>query len=137
MRSKSLRALLVLLSISVAASVHSQTEDPIQALKDSLTQGSGSILQDILGKGSGAGKKSDQKLQTPETIQTKPEQSKDLFEKENKEKTRDDRILRQFNEDPELRADDTVLIEMNPVEDICKRYGINMGGQIPNTGNNP
>ncbi len=114
-------ALLVLLSISLTASVYSQTEDPIQALKDSLSQGQqGSILEGVLGKGTG--KKTDSKLNTPETVQQKTNQTTDLFDKANKEKTRDDRILRQLNEDPELRANDTVLIEMTPVEDICTRY---------------
>jgi polysaccharide biosynthesis/export protein len=138
MRSKSLRALLVLLSISLTASVHSQSEDPIQALKDSLSQGQqGSILEGVLGK-SGTGKKTDPKLNTPETVQQKANQTTDLFDKtNNKEKTRDDRILRQANEDPELRANDTVLIEMTPVEDICTRYGNGLNGQFPGNGNNP
>jgi polysaccharide biosynthesis/export protein len=140
MRSKSLRALLVLLSISLTASVHSQTEDPIQALKDSLTngqQGSGSVLQGVLGTDS-SGKKTDKKLNTPETIQQqKSTQTMDLFDKANKEKTRDGRVLRQVNEDPELRADDTVLIEMSSVDDICERYGNSSGGQPgSNNGNN-
>jgi polysaccharide export outer membrane protein len=139
MRSKPLRALLVLLSISLTASVHSQTEDPLQALKDSLTngqQGSGSVLQGVLGGTDGTGKKTDKKLNTPDTMQQQQKSNQtDLFEKANKEKTRDDRILRQVNEDPELRADDTVLIEMSSVQDICDRYGNGLGSQAAN-GNN-
>jgi polysaccharide export outer membrane protein len=124
--------------IGSTASVQSQTEDPIQALKDSLSQDQqGSILQGVLGNGNGTGKKTDQKLNTPETVQSKSNQNAELLEKANKEKTRDDRILRQFNEDPELRADDTVLIEVTPLEDICERYGNGFNGQFPNTGNNP
>ena len=49
-----------------------------------------------------------------------PERSKDITRP--RIKTRDGRILRQFDEDPELRADDTVMIEMTPVDDICNRY---------------
>jgi polysaccharide export outer membrane protein len=141
MRSKSLRALLVLLSISLTASVHGQVEDPLQTLKDSLSQGSqgSSILESVLGKS--GNKKTDSKLNTPETVQQpKTNQTTDFFDKTNinKEKTRDDRILRQVNEDPELRANDTVLIEMTPVEDICTRYGNGQNGQFPpNSGNNP
>jgi polysaccharide export outer membrane protein len=133
MQSRSLRALLIFLSLSLTALVHSQTEDPIQALKDSLSQGQqGSILQDVL-KGTGTGKKTDQKLSTPETVQQKRDQTTDLLEKANKEKTRDDRILRQNNEDPELRADDTVLIDITSTDDICTRFGLGLIG--PNSGN--
>jgi polysaccharide biosynthesis/export protein len=134
MRNKSLAALLVLLSIGLTASAQNQSEDPMQALKDVLSQGQqGSVLQDVL-KGNGTGKKTDQKLNTPETTQQKRDQNTtDLFEKANKEKTRDDRVLRQLNEDPELRADDTVLIDMASLGDICVRFGL--GG--PNSSNAP
>jgi polysaccharide export outer membrane protein len=135
MRSRSLRALLAILALSLTASVHSQSEDPIQSLKDSLSQGQqGSILQDVLGKGTGT-KKTDQKLQTPETVQSKRDQTTDFLDKANKEKTRDDRILRQSYEDPELRADDTVLIDVASVDDMCSRFGL--GPPNPNSPNNP
>jgi polysaccharide biosynthesis/export protein len=138
MRIRSLRALLVFLSLSLTASVHSQTEDTIQALKDSLSQGGsgqGSILENILGSGKGTKNKTDQKLETPETVQQKRDQSTDLLERANKEKTRDDRILRQSNEDPELRADDTVLIDVTSLDDICTRFGLGLIG--PNSNNGP
>src|SRR5882757_4176296 len=136
MRNKSLAALWVLLSIGLTASAQNQTEDPMQALKDALSQGQqGSVLQDVL-KGNGTGKKTDQKLNTPETMQQKRDQNTtDLFEKANKGKTRDDRIVRQNNEDPELRADDTVLIDMTSLDDICSRFGLGLGG--PNSNNGP
>src|ERR1700722_6653368 len=119
MRSNSLGAVLVLLSLGLASSVRSQNDDPIQALKDSIAPDQqSSILQGVLGKGSGNGKKTDSKLDTPETVQSKTNQRQDLLN-DKKEKTRDGRILRQINEDPELRADDTVLIEMTPLEEIC------------------
>ena len=139
MRSKSLGALLVLLSFGLTASVRSQNSDPIQALKDSLSgdQQGGGLLQGILGNGNGTNKKTDQKLQTPETIQTQSDRTNDLYDKFNGQKTRDGRILRQMNEDPELRADDTVLIEMNSVDDICTRYGNGPGAQTTNNPNNP
>ena len=135
MRSRSLHAFLAVLALSLTASVHGQSEDPIQSLKDSLTQGGqqGSIIQDVLGKGTG-NKKTDQKLQTPETVQSKRDQTTDFLEKANKEKTRDDRILRQNNEDPELRANDTVLIDVASVDDMCSRFGL--GPPNPNSPNN-
>jgi protein involved in polysaccharide export with SLBB domain len=133
MGNRSFGTLFAVLSICLAASAHSQSDDAMQALKDSLSQDQqGSILQGVLGKGEGTGKKTDQKLNTPETVQ-KTKQEAEL-EREKKEKTRDGRVLRQFNEDPELRADDTVLIEMTPIDDLCDRY--RLGAASPNP-NNP
>ncbi len=139
MRSRSLGALLVLLSVGLTASAQNQgDDDTIQALKDSMSQDQqGSVLQGILGKGNGTNKKTDQKLNTPETVQPKTNQSTDLFEKGRRDKTRDGRILRQLGEDPELRADDSVLIEMTSVEDMCSRYVGGTGGQNANNPNNP
>ena len=111
---RSLGAIFVLLSLALAGSAPGQNQDPIQALKDTLTGGSsgqGGVLQNILGNGKGTKKQTDDKLNTPETIQPKTEES-DQYENFKKDKTRDGRILRQFDEDPELRKDDSVLIEM-------------------------
>ena len=44
-------------------------------------------------------------------------------------KTLDGRILRRLGEDPELRPDDTVMIEMTPVTDMCERNGYGVGRQ--------
>jgi protein involved in polysaccharide export with SLBB domain len=134
MRNSSFGALCVLLSCGLAASARSQSDDTIQALKDSLSQDQqGSVLQSVLGKGEGT-KKTDQKLNTPETVQSKSRQEQDQMERDRKEKARDGRILRQNNEDPELRPDDTVLIEMTPIDDLCDRYRLGLVG--PN-GSNP
>jgi protein involved in polysaccharide export with SLBB domain len=131
MQSRSLAAVAIWLSIVFVSTVEAQSDDPLQALKDSMSQDQqGSLLQGVLGKGDGTGKK-DSKLKTPETVKPKIDETTDLYGKANKEKTRDGRILRQFNEDPELRADDTVLIEVTPLDDICNRYGNNLNGQLP------
>ncbi len=53
---------------------------------------------------------------TPETVQPSP----DLLDNA-QEKTRDGRILRQSDEDPELRADDSVMVEMTSLDDMCNR----------------
>ncbi|HWX30686.1 MAG TPA: SLBB domain-containing protein [Steroidobacteraceae bacterium] len=117
MRSRFLRATAVLLSIGLASSVHTQTPEQIQALKDSLTpEQQSSLLQGVIGKGDGTGKKTDKKLNTPETVTPKNEDLTGLFDKNKKDKTADGRILRQMDEDPELRANDTVLIELTPIE---------------------
>jgi polysaccharide biosynthesis/export protein len=136
-------AWLAVVWCSLVAPVYGQSEDPIQALKDSLSGGDsqGTLLQGVLGKGDNA-KKTDQKLNNPETVQKKNDQS-DLIDKLNKsnaEKTRDGRYLRQRDEDPELRADDTVLVELTPLEDVCARYGNlqntqpQVNGTVPGTG---
>ncbi len=119
MRHRALVALLAALSIGVAGSTQSQTSDTLQALKNSLSPDQqSSILQDVLGK-SGTGKKTDPKLQTPETIRRKNGDQSDLLEKEKNQKTVDGRPLRQFDEDPELRANDTVLIELVSLDELC------------------
>ena len=62
MRSRLLGALLVMLSVGLTASA--QTQDQLQALKDTLSPDSqSSILQGVLGKGDGTGKKTDNKRQ--------------------------------------------------------------------------
>ncbi|MGO9934847.1 MAG: SLBB domain-containing protein [Steroidobacteraceae bacterium] len=121
--------LLLMLSIGLAASAQTPTPDQLQALKDSLSPDQqNAILQGI--KGSATGKKTDEKLKTPETVQPSPESL------ENARKTRDGRFLRQFDEDPELRADDTVIVEMTSLEDLCKseRYGAQGSGGNLNNG---
>jgi polysaccharide export outer membrane protein len=102
-----------MLSMGLAASAQTPTSDQLQALKDLSPDQQNAILQGI--KGNAAGKKTDPKLKTPETVQ----QSTDLSD--NAKKTRDGRILRQSDEDPELRAGDTVMIEMTSLDDICNR----------------
>jgi polysaccharide export outer membrane protein len=121
MKSRWIGALLAALSIGLAAPTQSQNSDTLQNLKNSLSPDQqSSILQDVLGgKGSGTGKKTDQKLETPETVRRKTTE-KDLFETNNKiEKTLDGRTLRQLDEDPELREDDTVLIELISLDELC------------------
>ena len=115
MRSRALWAALALMSLGLAASAQSPTSDQLQALKDTLSPDQqGSILQGVLGNKDTSGKKSDQKLNMPETVKPKNRESDQYDDYGNKLKTRDGRPLRQSNEDPELRADDTVLIELNP-----------------------
>ncbi len=115
MRSRALWAALALMSLGLAASAQSPTSDQLQALKDTLSPDQqGSILQGVLGNKDTGGKKSDQKLNMPETVKPRNRQSDQYDDFGNKIKTRDGRSLRQLSEDPELRADDTILIELNP-----------------------
>jgi polysaccharide export outer membrane protein len=113
MRTRFLGGLLLALSMGLAASAQTPTADQLQALKDLSPDQQNAILQGI--KGNGTGKTTDPRLKTPETVRP----STDLSD--NAKKTRDGRILRQSDEDPELRADDTVVIEMTSLDDICNR----------------
>src|ERR1700691_4845042 len=122
MRNSSFWAFVVVFTATLTASAQTTT-DPLQALKDTLGNGNGdqqNILQDVLGNTQN-GKKTDKKLETPETVRP-PTDQKDITEKNIK--TRDGRTLRQLNEDPELRADDSVTIELRPVDDVCVRYNL-------------
>ena len=72
MRFRALGALVAVLSIGLAASTQSQTSDTLQALKNSLSPDQqGSILQNVLGNAGGTGKKTDQKLDMPDTVRRK------------------------------------------------------------------
>src|ERR1700728_931130 len=138
MRSRSLGALLVLLTMGVAGSAESQSQadDPIQALKDSLSRDQGSsLLQSVLGKGDGTGKKTDSKLNTPETVQSKSERAPSDKNKAKLQIIADGRILRQRGENPELRADDTVLIDLTSFDDVCNRNGNSTDGENNNNNN--
>src|SRR5580658_1151442 len=89
MRSRFLWALLLVFSVGLTASAQNSATDQIQALKDSLSPDQqDSILQGVLGKGNQNGKKTDQKLKTPDTVLPKGD------EKNKKKETFDGRILR-------------------------------------------
>ncbi len=117
MRIRFLRAAAVLLSIGMASSAQTQTADTLQALKDSIPPDQqSSIIQNVLGKADGTGKKTDKPLDAPETVLPKADDTRDQTRRIKKLETFDGRVLRQMDEDPELRADDTVLIELTPVD---------------------
>jgi protein involved in polysaccharide export with SLBB domain len=128
-----LRGLLVLLALGLASSAQTQnSQDPLQSLKDSLPQDAqSSILQGVLGNDQNGQKKTDKKLETPDSVRAPS--NEDIIQKNIK--TRDGRILRQFNEDPELRPDDTVMIELRSVDDVCEHNNLVPG--IQNLANGP
>ncbi len=97
-----------------AVAQQSPSQDQLDALKNLSPDQQSALMQSLLGKGEGTTTKSDSKLNTPETVQPKNTQAQELQEK--KTKTVDGRMLRQPNEDPELRADDSVLIDLTPYE---------------------
>jgi polysaccharide biosynthesis/export protein len=118
MGSRFLRIAAALLSLGLASSVHPQTTDPLQAIKDTLSSDQGgSLLQSVLGKGDGTGKKTDKKLDNPDdSTMNKTNEQVNPVHRIRKEETFDGRVLRQTDEDPELRPDDSLLIELTPVD---------------------
>src|SRR5882757_2725702 len=118
MLNKSLSAFLVLLLSGLAATAQTPTSDQLNALKNMPKDQQDALIQSVLGTGKsdGTGSKTDSKLNTPETMRPKSDLSKDELDKLNKRKSSDDRILRQSDEDPELRADDSFLIDLTPID---------------------
>jgi polysaccharide biosynthesis/export protein len=125
----------VLLSIGLVSSAQTQTPSQLQALKDLTPEQQQALLQGVTGKTDSSGKKTDKKLESPETVQPSTSDALRLFEKAYKYKTMDGRALRQVDEDPELRAEDWVLIDLTPLDQLLVKPGV--GGQInPNAGVN-
>src|ERR1700733_8975013 len=75
-----------------------------------------SLLQGMIGKSDGTNKKSDSQLDLPETVEKKNDRTGEAERQPKNDKTADGRTLRNSDEDPELRADDYVLIDLTPVE---------------------
>jgi polysaccharide export outer membrane protein len=131
---------LTLLAILVGAVAVAQTPtaDQLNALKNLPQDQQDALLQGALGKGNGTGTKTDPRLSMPQTVQPKSDQAN--LDKLNKTKTSDGRTLRLPNEDPELRADDTVLIDLTPIDrpgkDSTNNPSASMGGIGANSGAN-
>jgi protein involved in polysaccharide export with SLBB domain len=69
----------------------------------------------------GTNRKTDSKLNTSETPEKSDRDRMDELERESKkDKTLDGRVLRKADEDPELRAGDSVLIDLTPIELVGK-----------------
>ncbi len=120
-----------------ASAQQSSTSDQLQALKETLTPDQQqSILQGGLGKGTGDGttKTPDANLRTPESVLPKPDE---IEYNKRRGKTRDGHYLRQADEDPELRAEDSVIIEMIRLEDLCARLLSNPNTNGDNSSNGP
>jgi polysaccharide biosynthesis/export protein len=107
---------LAAILLGAAAVAQTPTTDQLNALKSMPKDQQDALIQSVLGKGDGTGAKTDSKLSMPETVQPKTDQSNELLNKLRRGKTLDDRTLRQLDENPELRADDTVLIDLTPID---------------------
>jgi polysaccharide export outer membrane protein len=114
MRSRLLALSLVLLSFGIAASAQTPTTDQLNLLRNLPQDQQDALMQSMSGKGA-SGTKSDPKLNVPQTVLPKNDEESDLGNRI-REKTKDGRSLRLQDEDPELRADDTVLIDLTPFD---------------------
>ena len=107
---------LILIATAVGAQTPAPTQDQLNILKSLTPEQQDALLQGVLGKGDGTNKKSDPQLESPETVQKRNDRTGSSSKEIQNNKTLDGRTLRKSDEDPELRADDYVLIDLTPVE---------------------
>jgi polysaccharide export outer membrane protein len=144
--ARSFSAAIFLILIGAFAGAQSPTQDPLNLLKNLTPDQQDALMQSVLGKGDGTNKKTDSQLNTPETVQKLNDRTGAAqTDTTNRDKTIDGRRLRRSEEDPELRAGDTVLIDLTPVE-LTQRdgnlivpggAGANATGQTGATGSSP
>ena len=136
MKFKSLITSLFVLLLSAVAI--SQTSDQLDALKQNLSpEEQQALLQGVMGQGTGSGSsttKSDPRLNMPQTVQPKNGDRTGFEQVPKERKTPDGHVLRQSNEDLQLRADDSVLIELVPLYDL--RTGVPCNYQTNSNNNN-
>jgi polysaccharide biosynthesis/export protein len=104
------------LSLGIIASAQTPTADQLGLFKDLPQEQQDALLQGLTGKTGSGNTKTDPRLMMPQTVLPKNGQSTDLFGKTRDDKTKDGHILRMLDENPELRANDTVLIDLTPYE---------------------
>ena len=138
MKNRSIAAFLGLTLLGLVATAQTLTQDQINSLKNLPQDQQDSLLQSVTG-GSGRGNsgvKSDPKLSTPQSVRPKNEQTPDQNGLYPKDKSSDGHPLRMADEDPELRADDTVLIDLTPLYVPIRRKNSNDSSLNEDAGNN-
>jgi protein involved in polysaccharide export with SLBB domain len=129
MRSRFLSVGLLFLSLGLGASAQTPTPDQLKNLPPDQQQ---ELMQGLMGtKTDSSGKKIDKKLQTPQTVIPKSDEDSE-YGQYRKEKTRDGRVLRMQDEDPELRPDDTVLIDLTPVDSVIRQTASENANDLDN-----
>jgi polysaccharide export outer membrane protein len=114
--------------VAAIAFAQSPTTDQLNALKNLPQEQQDALMQNVLGGKSitdSSGRKIDPKLSTPQTVQPRTDTNQEILDRYGK--TRDGRTLRLPDEDPELRADDTVLIDLTPIVTTTKKNELNNG----------
>jgi polysaccharide export outer membrane protein len=110
---------LILIATTAGAQTPVPSQDQLNVFKSLTPEQQDALLQSVLGKGDSTNKKSDSQLDSPETVQKKNDRTGRSGKEANgtnNDKTLDGHTLRNSDEDPELRADDYVLIDLTPVE---------------------
>jgi polysaccharide export outer membrane protein len=125
MRTKLLGAFLFLVTIGLGASAQAPSINQLNSLKNLPQDQQDALMQNALGRGDGTNTQTDPRLKTPQTVEQKKEDSPEFTDRLNKVKTKDGRTLRLNDEDPELQPDDSVLIDLTPVEFPNKNSDIN------------
>jgi polysaccharide biosynthesis/export protein len=115
-RSLGVAIVLILIGAGVGAQTPSPSQDQLNLLKNLTPDQQESLLQSMMGKGDGSNRKSDSQLDSPETVEKKNDRTGETERQPKNDKTADGRTLRNSDEDPELRADDYVLIDLTPIE---------------------
>ena len=112
---------LILIGAAVGAQTPVPTQDQLNIFKSLPQDQQDALMQSVLGgKGDSTNKKSDAQLDSPETVKKRNDRTGEREQESKNDKTIDGRTLRRSDEDPELRADDTVLIDLTPVEIALK-----------------
>jgi polysaccharide export outer membrane protein len=142
--ARSFGAAIFLILIGAFAGAQSPTQDPLSLLKNLTPEQQDALMQSVLGgKGDGTNKKTDSQLNTPETVQKKNDRTGGVNGEINPDKTIDGRMLRRSDEDPELRAGDSVLIDLTPAEfalrdgSLIAPAGASATGQAGASGSSP
>lgn len=109
--------LLALLLSALPVVAQSPTSDQMSVLKNIPADQQQQLLQSVLGGGrfDSSVKKTDPSLRTPETVSPKDPRF-DQLDKYVKGKTVDGRPLRMADEDPEIRAEDSILVDLIAIE---------------------
>ena len=111
-----LRAATILILIAATAGAQVPSQDQLNALKNMPQDQRNQLLQSVLGNGDGTNRITDPKLSTPETVDQGVDRLGGRDKTTNPDKSLDGHTLRKTDEDPELRAGDTVLIDLTPIE---------------------
>jgi protein involved in polysaccharide export with SLBB domain len=139
-KSLSAAITLILIGAVVGAQTPVPTQDQLNIFKSLPQDQQDALMQSVLGgKGDGTNKKSDSQLDSPETVKKRNDRTGGRDQEENNDKTKDGHTLRRSDEDPELRADDYVLIDLTPVE-LDKDGNLivhNGGNPTPGSGSAP
>jgi protein involved in polysaccharide export with SLBB domain len=100
--------------VACFAVAQTPTPEQLNALKSLPADQQQELIQSVLGRGDGTNRKTDSKLQMPETVEQRENLLREQQNELNRTKTADGHMLRKSNENPELRAFDSVLIDLTP-----------------------